>query len=912
MKKSRDSQNTHWGETMRTIFTVMSASILTLPTMAQSVPQAVVAKAVCKSVPSRSSGYQVDISWKVTQKFQKYRVIRNQEVIAQVASLTTFFDQNVVRGMHYTYQVAGVMPSGKLQYSNIQVVFIPGRPLNMVEFTPPVGLRVKGIWLPNTQNIQYYSGSTDVLIWDRRAGAVRYNIYRYDTKIGESTENQFMVPLDAYKPGFTYTITAVDIDGNESLPSACVGSQGAHDPRNLGNVLKPAPPFPPEALSVKSQWNNGTPRNVLRWNDTGWGWNVMTWVQTHNIYRDGKLLASGVWGVEYIDEAVRPGQSYTYTVATANVAGDKEQQSALPKEVSCQTCSAPPSPLPKSPVIVSTKPNDDSVQITFTPVPGAEDYRIRIANQPYAHKYTGGANKVELNGLLPDTAYDVIIEALDKQGPFQKMDGSMGPGSMLPGNLTRMEINGHGNPSNVPIVLSSSPVSTVTTKSRTLTGSQVFFDNFRGSTAIRRKAPDRTTMLARTGKALLLDGQGRDMTDLWFKWFENDKWSFFFDDLDQNASIAFMMGNHFMDTIYDGATLPYPGPAHQTNGAMVMSPKATADISNGRVLHVTFEVDPHFSGRRWTDVILYPAGDTLVSGKSFDKIAHNTLSDKSLVWSVTDQRHGVRMATGRDTSSNRVVRDVDLLFPDRKSNRPRPFQEVSAPQVEHRIGSFVGTPTGPNAFSITYNYGTVDNKFPAFTATSRCETYAPSEWGTLLKWNVTSDKMEVITDIRMTQPTWWVWVHNDKKYAALLNAYSDSKEGVITIRGRFDAKVGKYVGDVYLTPLPSLRDTPLNGTISELDRRARYDLYISKSKLRIVEDGILIAESTLPVPLDYDKLAIAFSHLVYHTENELGENMLWNPANRYWINHRPFADERHWDNMGFEVLDSFPSVPVRY
>ena len=897
---------------MRSIFTLMAVGVSTVSSMAQTVPQAVVAKAVCKSVPSRSSGYQVDITWKVTHKFQKYRVLRNQEVIAQVASITSFSDHNVQRGLPYTYQIAGVMQNGKLQYSNIQLIDIPGRTQTSTMFLPPVGVRIKGIWLPNTQNVQYYSGSTDILSWDRRAGAVRYNIYRYDTKIGDTAENQFMVPLDAFKPGFTYTVTSVDIDGNESLPSACVGSQGANDPRNLGNILKPAPPYPPDSLTVNAQWNNGAPRNLIRWNDTGWGWNVMTWVQTHNIYRDGVLLASGVWGVEYIDEAVRPGQTYVYTVATANVSGDKDQQSILPKAVSCQTASAAPAPSSRVPSIVSTKPNDDSIQVTFTPVPGAEDYRIRVVNQPYVHKYTGGSNRVELNGLLPDTSYDVVVEALDKHGPFQKMDGVMGPGSMLPGNLTRMEINGQGSPSNVPIVLSASPISTVSTKSRIMTGSQVFFDTFRGSAPIRRKAPDRATMIARTGKALLLDGQGRDMTDLWFKWFENDKWSFFFDDLDQNASVAFMMGNHFMDTIYDGATLPYPGPAHQTNGAMVMSPKANADISNGRVLHVTFEVDPHFSGRRWTDVILYPAGDTLISGKSFDKIAHNTLSDKSLVWSITEQRHGVRMATGRDSSLNRIVRDVNVAYPERKSNLPRPFQEVDAPQVEHKIGTFVGTSTGPNAYSVTYSYGTPDKKFPAFTATSRCETYAPSEWGALLKWNVTPDQMEVVSDIWMTQPSWWVGVHNDKRYSDLLKAYSDSKEGLITIRGRFDAKLGKYVGDVYLTPLPSLRETPLNGTISDLDKRVRYDMYISKSKLRIIEDGILISESDLPVPLDYDKVSVAFSHLIYHTENELGDNMRWNPANRYWINHRPFADERHWDNMGFEVLNDFPAVPKRF
>ena len=46
------------------------------------------------------------------------------------------------------------------------------------------------------------------------------------------------------------------------------------------------------------------------------------------------------------------------------------------------------------------------------------------------------------------------------------------------------------------------------------------------------------------------------------------------------------------------------------------------------------------------------------------------------------------------------------------------------------------------------------------------------------------------------------------------------------------------------------------------------------------------------------------------TYNEIGEQRTWNPDNAYWINFRPFADERHWDNMGFEVLTSFPNVKL--
>jgi hypothetical protein len=50
--------------------------------------------------------------------------------------------------------------------------------------------------------------------------------------------------------------------------------------------------------------------------------------------------------------------------------------------------------------------------------------------------------------------------------------------------------------------------------------------------------------------------------------------------------------------------------------------------------------------------------------------------------------------------------------------------------------------------------------------------------------------------------------------------------------------------------------------------------------------------------------------LIYHTGLEVFEQKTYQPDNSYWINFRPFADERHWDNMGFEVLTSFPNVKL--
>jgi hypothetical protein len=46
---------------------------------------------------------------------------------------------------------------------------------------------------------------------------------------------------------------------------------------------------------------------------------------------------------------------------------------------------------------------------------------------------------------------------------------------------------------------------------------------------------------------------------------------------------------------------------------------------------------------------------------------------------------------------------------------------------------------------------------------------------------------------------------------------------------------------------------------------------------------------------------------LYHTANDRNENVDYGYASSaYWYNNRPWADERHWDDMGYEVLPSFP------
>jgi len=121
---------------------------------------------------------------------------------------------------------------------------------------------------------------------------------------------------------------------------------------------------------------------------------------------------------------------------------------------------------------------------------------------------------------------------------------------------------------------------------------------------------------------------------------------------------------------------------------------------------------------------------------------------------------------------------------------------------------------------------------------------------------------------------------------------------------------------------------------SGFDDKSRYDFFISQSKVALFQDGELILQSDIPAgsfPWANEPLRASFAHYLYHSVNDIdelkhtninGQTMCY-PLNSYWFNNPltgtpagqtvcnraypggygfPNSDERHWDNMGFEVL----------
>ena len=716
------------------------------------------------------------LAWNAVPGASSYTVYRGGVKAQDGLTSPGWVDMTVTSGQTYSYTVSATGPGGEGQRSAPATATAPNPPGAIM--TAPVNLRVQGLW----QGI-----STDSLTWSPAPGAVSYNVYQYTTQIAQGlTTTSYAVPTSVYYSGMTYSVTAVDAMGMESLPSAIVTAQGSDNPASAPGWMPPAPP-PPTALAATPEWNAGAPRVHLTWQG-----NSMDY--TYTVYRDGQKVADNLWGLNYFDQSVQAGETHSYAVSSVNVPWVTAVESLPSSPVTATAPSAAPVATGTPVQITGVKADDDSAVVSFAAVPGALDYRVYDVTKPNSVKYSGGSLSIEMNGLDPAAGADLVVEAVDKFGPFQTMDGMAGPGAMQMDGM-HSAINGQGDPSDIPIVLAASAPVHVTCQPCTLAGSQVFLDTFRNE------------------QPLVLQPMPAPVSGTWygqpggFAEFQNDKWTVRNYGGDLLNTKIFFMGNHFMDTFYDGGTPGTNLPAHQNNASLVMMPKATADISGGKVLHVTFEVDAHTGGRRWMDVFVAPANDLLTDPGKF--------SD----------------------------------FPDRRPTTSGQLFRWEIQGLEHILSLFPGIK--PDAFTDMVNI-------------------------TQEKDGVGADNFDLCV--------------RAGNYA---KAVLPGGNGQALNNG----------GDTRHT---------FNGSPGDLDKRHKFDLYLSKNRVVIMEAGVVVKDTVFPngYGLPFDKCQVYFVHQVYHTQNDRQELLdFGNGSDPYWYNYRPWCDERHWDNMGQEVLDSFPTLP---
>jgi hypothetical protein len=530
--------------------------------------------------------------------------------------------------------------------------------------------------------------------------------------------------------------------------------------------------------------------------------------------------------------------------------------------------------------ILGVAANHSSVRVYYAPVPGALDYRVYDVTSPTSVKYaglthitagagcpgasctahfvaqadgvtpvfpyqvaaggTGGpqvldvpATQIDWNNVGDGLSHNLVVEAVDRLGPVPKAslyDGSftantplvspLPPGAMLGMNKGstldgKNSTNGQGPYGNLPnVIAASAPFRVQANRSYQAipskpTATQTFLDTFEnaeGST-IQLVARNDTqndafgslgymkyTMNAGTAKA----------------------WEIIYRQANNADSMPFISSDHFMDMLFDGGTPGVSPPTHTLYASMAMSPTATFDLSNGKIAHLTMEVDAHQSFRRWMDFQIAPASDPLQGWETPSFAVNN--NDQAVFLEFRDGNCTLDIYTGPTSPTNRIP---------------------------------TGTAGGVHGARLWGQSGSVGGG-------------------------------AVMCDLEQ--------MYVKKTF---------SKNGL------------------------------------GLDDKSRYDLFISKTHAAVFQDGQLLVESDIPVGTfpwaDAGPLRAYYAHYLYHSDVDdddlknftlSGQNYCY-PLNSYWFNDPvrgtaasssvcniaypagygfPFSDERHWDNMGFEVL----------
>jgi len=528
--------------------------------------------------------------------------------------------------------------------------------------------------------------------------------------------------------------------------------------------------------------------------------------------------------------------------------------------------------------VAGVAPNNSSARVFYQPVPGARDYRVYDSAAPTVVKYaglahltpsagcpglfclnhfvaqadgvtpvfpyqvangaTGGpqvldgpATEIEWNSLGDGQPHTLVVEAVDQLGPVSQANlytgaqtlpivGALQPGAMLGSNKGptldgNISTNGQGPFSNRPQVIARSQPFVVQARPDLKaiparpSATQQFFDTFENG---------ENGTITQTAR----DDVGRDKAgNFGSKTYSLNagtpkEWTIEFRQADNTNSMPFIASDHFMDMLFDGATpKTTSAPSHTLYSSMSMTPRQTLEISSGKALHLTMEVDGHQSFRRWLAFDLAPASDPIQAWDPGALPVNN--ADQAIFMEVKDGGCTLDIFTGPKSASDRTP-----------------------------TGSAGGRANGARLWGQEANVGG-----------------APISCGS----------------------------------GEMYNRVHFSKNGL------------------------------------GLDDRDRFDFFLTQDHAALFEDGQLIVQSDIPAgsfPWANVPLKAYYSHYLYHSEADVNDLKTFKdngaglcyPLNAYWFNDPalgttsgsnvcgasypsgygfPFSDERHWDNMGFEV-----------
>ena len=522
--------------------------------------------------------------------------------------------------------------------------------------------------------------------------------------------------------------------------------------------------------------------------------------------------------------------------------------------------------------------NNSSAKIYFQPVAGAKDYRVYDLASPSSVKYAGlyhatasancpgpyclnhfavqadgvtpvfpyqiangpsggpqvldgPANEIEWNSLGDGQPHTLVVEAVDAIGPVPQGSLYTGlqnqavlspppAGAMLGGNKGstgdgNTSTNGQGPYTNQPQVLARSQPFQVQARPSLAaipsrpSASQAFYDTFENAenATLKQTARQDTNRDAAGNLGSMTYSLNAGTPK---------EWTIEYRQADNNNSMPFISADHFMDMLFDGSTPGGSAPTHTIYGSMAMTPRPNLDMSGGKAIHLTMEVDGHQSFRRWLAFDLSPASDPLQNWEALGRPINT--SDQGIYVEIKDGGCTLDIFNGPTSATN-----------------------------------------------------------PIATGTAGGAAHGARLWGQA----------------------------------------GSSGGGAVMCGGPEMFNAMRYSKNGF-----------------GLDERSRFDFYITATHAALFEDGQLIVQSDIPAgsfPFANVPLKAYYTHYVYHTDADIidlktfqdnGAGLCY-PLNSYWFNSPlggttassndcnatypagygfPYSDERHWDNMGFEVL----------
>jgi chitodextrinase len=270
--------------------------------------------------------------------------------------------------------------------SNVNFTITAGTP----ETTPPNPPILTASGTTQTTTQLSWSGAFDNI------AVTGYNIYQGATLIGTSVSSPYTVTGLVPGTNYTFTVRAIDADGNLSIPS------------NAVNITTEAPdttPPSPPTLTVSGTTSTST---VLSWS----GATDNIGVTSYNIYQ-GPTLIGTTTNTTFTVTGLTPSITYSFTVRALDAAGNVSS----PSNSVNVTTNAPDTTAPSSPVLSFTGKTANTVLLSWTPstdnvaVTGYDVYQgaTLIGSTTTATTFTA-------TGLTASTTYSFSVRAKDAAG----------------------------------------------------------------------------------------------------------------------------------------------------------------------------------------------------------------------------------------------------------------------------------------------------------------------------------------------------------------------------------------------------------------------------------------------------------------------------------------------------------------